>query len=227
MTHAIVPEQRPALDLQKARALLSARGVTEQVALLGVRGFFGEMGHAPGNEIGLYDDAVFLVTPEACTGFIFNTDPSKSAPSDVMLKPGLWRYRRGWHNGSERHEALVHEGSPVWVVARPVSLEDYHHFAGKVGQRRLDSVAAYREALRAGPGKVMDDGTVEWPMDAHINVHRGGVEGTSSKGCQTVPPDMWAEFIGATYGAMERHRQPEIPYLLVEAQALEARPADR
>jgi lysozyme len=215
---------RPEMGLERARALLQERGVEDAVALIGVRGFFAAMGTSPGNDPGLYDDAAFLVTPRACEGFAFNTDPTSYAPPNVMLKAGLWRYRPGRHTSpttGESHDALVHEGRPVWVIARPRSLDDYRRFAElpNVGLReRLESVAAYQDALRARGGKVLADGTVEWPMAAHINIHRGGAEGTSSKGCQTVQPSLWGEFIQATYHALREAGQADIAYLLVEAE---------
>lgn len=213
---------RPRMPLERARALLAAHGVTEQVALVGVRGFFGALG-APGNDAGVYDDAVFLVTQEACVGFVFNTDPTSFAPPNVALKTGLWRYRPGRHTSPATrasYDALVHEGHPVWVIARPESLDDYRRFAElpNVGLREpLGSIEAYRDALRGRGGRVLEDGRVEWPMAAHINIHRGGAADTSSKGCQTVHPSMWDEFIQATYRALRERGQAYIPYLLLEA----------
>ena len=98
MTDAAIPERTPELGRPEARRLLERRGVADAVALIGVRGFFGEMGQAPGNDPGVYDDAVFLVTPDACRGFLFNTDPTRFEPPNVTLKAGLWRYKPGDHN---------------------------------------------------------------------------------------------------------------------------------
>lgn len=226
MTGTLTPAARPALAPADARALLAAHGVADPVALIGVRGFFANMGPSAGNDAGVYDDAVFLVTPDACAGFVFNTDPTRLTPPNVTLKTGLWRYRPGRHTSPatlESYDALVHAGNPVRVIVHPRSLDDYHRFAAlpNVGLReRLDSVGAYHDAIRARGGKVLSDDTIEWPMEAHINVHRGGAEGTSSKGCQTVHPSMWTEFIDATYRELRAHDQADIPYLLLEAQDL-------
>ena len=225
MTDAAIPDRTPELGEAKARELLEARDVTDAVSLIGVRGFFGAMGQAPGNDPGIYDDAVFLVTPGACRGFLFNTDPTRFEPPNVTLKAGLWRYRPGKHapEGSVAYDALVHAGSVVWVTAYPRSLDEYRLFGRlpNVGLRGdLASVDAYRNALSERGGRVLADGSIEWPMQAHINIHRGGSDDTGSKGCQTVHPSMWADFIQGTYRELRTRGQSDIPYLLLEASDL-------
>lgn len=222
MTGAAIPDRTPALGLSDARPLLAAQGVTDPVALIGVRGFFGAMGASPGNDLGVYDDAAFLVTSDACRGFLFNTDPTRVEPPNVMLKPGLWRYHPGQHvpEHGEAYDALVHAGNFVWVSVHPRTLEDYRLFGRlrNVGlQEDLPSVDAYREALRARGARLLTDGSVEWPMSAHINIHRGGSVDTGSRGCQTVHPSVWAEFIDSVYRALRERSQADLPYLLLDA----------
>lgn len=228
MTDAATPDRTPELGLPEARALLAARDVTDAVALIGVRGFFGAMGQSPGNDPGVYDDAVFLVTPGACRGFLFNTDPTRFEPPNVTLKAGLWRYKPGNHNppsrGSVPYKALVHKGNLVWVTVYPKSLADYRIFGAlpNVGLPELGTIDAYHVAMhnREPESRVLTDGSIEWPMREHINIHRGGAEDTGSKGCQTVHPSMWDDFIDSVYGKLREHRQPDIPYLLIEARDL-------
>jgi hypothetical protein len=231
VTDPITPAREPTLALRQARALLASRGVVEPVALIGVRGYFGEMGPTPGNDPGVYDDAVFLVTAEACRGFVFNTDPAKFEPPSVTLKTGLWRYRPGEHrplSGAAPYRALVHAGSPVWVTLHPSDLDDYRNFARKVNMDdSLPDVDAYKAALRGSrDAKLLPDGAVEWRMREHINIHRGRTDTTGSLGCQTVEPSMWEEFIGAVYRELAGHAQRDIPYLLVEARELPASRSD-
>jgi hypothetical protein len=222
VTDPVAADRTPALGLPEATALLAARAVAAEVALIGVRGFFGALGPSPGNDPGVYDDAVFLVTSEACRGFLFNTDPTRFEPPNVTLKTGLWRYRPGRHapERGEAYDALVQSGSVVWVTAYPRSLDDYRLF-GRLPNVALGadlaSVDAYRDALRQRGGRVLENESIEWPMQAHINIHRGGSEDTGSKGCQTVHPSMWDDFIGSVYGELRTLGQAEIPYLLVEA----------
>ena len=49
-----------------------------------------------------------------------------------------------------------------------------------------------------------------------INIHKGGVNGTSSLGCQTIPPAQWESFRSTAYMLMDRYNQEKIPYVLVE-----------
>jgi lysozyme len=50
-----------------------------------------------------------------------------------------------------------------------------------------------------------------------INIHRGGKGGTSSLGCQTIPPDQWPAFIALVEQEMRRNGLSQIPYLLTVA----------
>jgi len=49
-----------------------------------------------------------------------------------------------------------------------------------------------------------------------INIHKGGLNSTSSLGCQTIFPDEWSEFINKVYEEMDRYKQAIIPYVLIE-----------
>ena len=48
-----------------------------------------------------------------------------------------------------------------------------------------------------------------------INIHRGGLNGTSSWGCQTLPPLDWPDFIAALNRHMNASSQRWIPYCLI------------
>lgn len=48
-----------------------------------------------------------------------------------------------------------------------------------------------------------------------INIHRGGEAGTSSLGCQTLPPSQWNSFIELVESELERSDRQVIPYCLV------------
>lgn len=49
-----------------------------------------------------------------------------------------------------------------------------------------------------------------------INIHRGGVNTTSSLGCQTIVPDQWPTFIENVKEQLARAGQKTIPYALIE-----------
>lgn len=116
----IVPPKRPLQPANKTIAALRAGGVpaSEKVALLGVRGYYrDDMGVRGRNDRGIYDDAMFLVTPSAYVAFNANTDPSVYRQSIAVLKPGLYRYRKGKHgiSGPNPYDAL-RQASNVTVI---------------------------------------------------------------------------------------------------------------
>lgn len=49
-----------------------------------------------------------------------------------------------------------------------------------------------------------------------INIHRGGFNGTSSLGCQTIHPDQWRSFISTVQDLLRRNNQHTLPYTLIE-----------
>jgi len=176
----MTPNSRPQQTEAKTRALLEEAGVRERVALLGMRGYYSRTFAPDGNNRGVYDDAVFLVTPDGVRAFNFNTDPGAYRQGIATLRPGVWRYKQGIHGLSKpanrRYPALVQAGE----------------------------VTVSRDGERAETGYF------------GINIHRGGAGSTSSLGCQTLPPDQWAEFFGAVCAAMNSAGQKSLPYVLVE-----------
>ena len=115
----ILPPARPRLSASAIRSLLDNHGVTDAVALLGVRGYYRDTMGQPGeNDRGIYDDAIFLQAPAATLSFNANTDPSRARTGIASLRCGTWRYRIGIHGLSkprkEQYVALVQAG-PVTV----------------------------------------------------------------------------------------------------------------
>jgi lysozyme len=93
------------------------------VQLLGVRGYFKKtLGNPDSNDVGIYDDAIFVVTPEGVFGYNANTDPSVTRKGVAVLKEGgPYLYKIGMHNMKAPYEALrqfgrvtvIREGSTV------------------------------------------------------------------------------------------------------------------
>lgn len=110
----ILPHARPGLKREAALEIISKSGPanTTNFALLGIRGYFKDTMGAPGvNDIGIYDDAIILVTPTKYLTFNANTDPSVQRPGMATLNAGTWRYKLGIHGLShpvaKQYEALV------------------------------------------------------------------------------------------------------------------------
>ena len=100
--------------------------VTQDVLLIGVRGFYGK------NKRGIYDDALFWVNQK--TGFIAsynaNTDPSYVRKGSgygklkgmAKLKAGIWKYKIGPHNGYPAFRQFADV-----IVIRDGAKGDYEH----------------------------------------------------------------------------------------------------
>jgi hypothetical protein len=159
----MIPPSRPRLTQKELFERIHAAfpGFTPPPFFLcGDRGYYLDSMGAPGkNDRSIYDDALFLVTPNAFAAFNANTDPSayRAATSKrkgmAVLQPGIWPcYQFDTHNGSAPHPAICQRKGPVTVLR--------------------------------------DGGELDTGMFG-INIHRGGYRGTSSEGCQTIPPAQW------------------------------------
>ena len=88
------------------------------VILVGKPGYYLSMGKAGQNDRGIYDDAIFLISPTAFVTFNANTDPSIFRPRIATLRPGKWLYKIGIHGLSkpkeQQYKALV-QAAPVTV----------------------------------------------------------------------------------------------------------------
>ncbi|MGV3619104.1 MAG: hypothetical protein ACO1SV_27575 [Fimbriimonas sp.] len=120
----IVPSTRPGLTLSTAKRLLAQHGVTDKVALIGVRGYYlRSMGDKDRNDRGIYDDAIAIVSPAGIWTFNANADPSIFRKGIATLKPGVHRYRKGRHGISRGpgYDALrpATEGERLPVVRDP------------------------------------------------------------------------------------------------------------
>lgn len=209
---SILPAARPGWDHLKVLNILGAHGVFERCALLGVRGYFQDsMGKVGINDREIYDDALFSIGPDGYfRSFNFNTDPngfrkghgtgsSKGMGSVEPNKPGeAYRcYIRDIHGGSVPHRALCQRVGPISLLRDADSSVP----ADKI--TLLDGVKTYR-----------DVGTA-----FGANLHRGGVNSTSSIACQTVPPSQWDEFfVKGVDPNMTKALQHVMPYVLIECQ---------
>jgi lysozyme len=98
----MLPPSRPQQAKSKTQALLTKARVDDAVALVGIRGYYRDsMGEVGKNDRGIYDDAIFLVSPNAYATFNANTDPSIRRKGIAVLKPGVHRYRKGKHGLSK------------------------------------------------------------------------------------------------------------------------------
>ena len=148
------------------------------VYLVGIRGYY-HYNHAD-NQRGIYDDAIFLVSPDLFVPFNANTDPSVFRRGIAKLSTGLWEYKLGTHG-----------------LSKPKARQ-------------------YQALVQAEPVTVIRDGSGPDTGWFGINIHRGGFSGTSSLGCQTIPPAQWPTFISLVKQELSRHGFQTLPYALTE-----------
>lgn len=157
--------------------------------VLAVRGYYANMGTPGVNDLGVYDDALFIVSPHGFSGWNANTDPSRGGWNDgakkymARLQPGVWKFRRLKHKMSSPLGYMAFGQGP-----EPVTVERIR----KTGE------VANRETGCFG-----------------INLHRGGINGTSSEGCLTLPPVQWPQFYGQLASALEIGSAKTFPLILI------------
>ncbi len=195
----IVPQTLPRMSWADLRPRVEAAGLdvaANPFIIAGVRGYYRQsMGPTGGNDRGIYDDALFIVSPAVFAAFNANTDPSIRRPGQgtgagkgiATLQPGLWQVHRfDNHRTSKSNYPAI--------------------------------------CQRAGPVTVLRDGTNGTYLDSGmfgINIHRGSWNGTSSEGCQTIYPSQWDSFMATARDQARRFHGSNwqsrvIPYVLLE-----------
>lgn len=190
------PNARPRLSSAELRKLINPFNVNRDeypLIIVGIRGYYlRTLGQPTSNDRNIYDDALFIDTPNVSASYNGNTDPSlfkkgsgtkSSGKGIARLKPGLYfSYCFGLHQG--KYLALVQRMAEVTVI-------------------------------RDGDPEYEDTGYFG------INIHKGYFNSTSSLGCQTIYPTQYQSFIAlAKDQAMrffnKKWNKAIIPYILLE-----------
>lgn len=186
---SMTPRFRPAWTKQKCIEVVGNKTDLTKPVILGIRGYFRDsMGAVGVNDRGIYDDAFFVIAPKDFRSFWGNTDPS--------------RYRKG-HGTDENTKGMASLVPGVWTYTRGMHRGKYMALVQKV-----EPVTVKRD----GEPDYLDTG---WHG---INIHRGGLNTTSSLGCQTLHPAQWDEFYGLVSSLMVAYDMKTIEYVLVEGQ---------
>ena len=191
-----IPKRLPDPSWPALRARLEAAGhdtdrlLKLPLFVVAVRGLFSLTIGAPGNDINVYDDGLYVVQPAANGDPVVktwnaNTDPTRYGRNAhaggkfmARLKPGFWWMQERLHGG--RYRAFGQCESPVTV-------------------ERIDEAGNVRQTETGCFG---------------IDLHPGGINSTSSEGCQTVPRETWESLYNLIYKVMKR---APFPYILMDA----------
>ena len=116
----MIPASTPKLSRDALEARLQKAGYTRKLAshalvLIGIRGYYRDsMGAVGRNDRGIYDDALFVCSPNATVAFNGNTDPSITRPRIATLVPGLYfAHKIGLHKA---YRALSQQMGEVTVA---------------------------------------------------------------------------------------------------------------
>jgi hypothetical protein len=108
----MLPGNKPKLMREDAERYISAFSGIEnyKVKLLGIRSYFKTtMGDPTKNDVGIYDDAMFIAAPDKLfLSYNANTDPSRVFPGVAILKAGgPYLYKVGMHGISGPHPYMA------------------------------------------------------------------------------------------------------------------------
>lgn len=162
----VVPENVLRLALEVHKIVL---GPATPVAVVAVRGFASKIGDVPedasGNQIGVYDDPISVVTSTRVRTFTGNTDPTRTIEGRALLQLGVVEMAPGIHNRTKPPE----ERRFAFIQASGVTI------------RRYDA-----------KGEL---GKVETDQYIGCNNHDGSNGTTGSAACQTVAPGEWLAYV--------------------------------
>lgn len=205
------PNSRP--QLAKADALMKLVSFGDggyNVKLLGVRGYYKKStGNPDTNDIGCYDDAFFLIGPDHYSAWNGNTDPSKIMPGIATLKAGgPYLYKKGIHG--MHHLSMTNDRDRA-----------IYNTLLKTGKDVAEAPLTYWALRQYGNVTVKRGNTfiTDSPTNRfYIDIHKGGINTTSSEGCQTIVHDEWQEFFwNNVLVQLDKNQQTILPYYLVEA----------
>lgn len=198
---------KPNLTKEQALLLLQPFNLAAKVIVLGIRGNLAQNK----NQRGIYDDALFIVTPEIFKGYNANTDPSVTRPGVAVLQPGVYDYIKGLHG---IHHLDLSKSADVQIMKTLMETKkDIPLIAGRI--------IPYWALRQASDVTIKRDGNSQAETDSPsnrfwIDIHRGGYSTTSSLGCQTIYPDLWNDFRDTIFSEMEKNNEPLIHYVLID-----------
>ncbi|WP_298220797.1 hypothetical protein [Flavobacterium sp.] len=116
------PKSKPKMPSAQLHELISPFNIDRikyPVLVIGIRGYYKDTLGLPGkNDIGIYDDAIFIDSKEASVSFNANTDPSVKRPGiATLVANAVYLYKIGMHNMKAPYKALRQFGRVTVIRA--------------------------------------------------------------------------------------------------------------
>jgi len=170
------------------------------VYLYMVRGYRSSTMGGSGNDVGIWDDMMALVTPHSFHAINANLDPS----------------RLGWNPGVGKPFGILQPGWWMWYAGA--------HKGKRPAFRQADDAETGRKLGFPHDGKFFVErcwgkgdkrNYHEWGHQ-QVNIHLGGENTTSSWLCLTVPPEGGKEFLQRATDSLKAYKQPYLHGCVVD-----------
>lgn len=169
---------------QKAWFDFKRKGNLPTTFVFCIRGYWPvSMGPTNKNDTNQWDDAWFLITPDRFVGIPANVDPTRygwnagAGKPMAVLNCGFWPFRLGPHKGRIPALRQISEDEAANIPGVPDK--------GNFVVTRTYAIGDKRNQLDVGYFA--------------INMHRGGINSTSSEGCLTAPQHLFDEFMNGVW----------------------------
>ena len=100
----------PKISREEIETIVSNSGVESDVVIVGIRGYYRDsMGKVGVNDRGIYDDAIFVLSPKKFQSFQANVDPSVFRKGIANLKVGVYKVVKWIHRGKYAALQIVND----------------------------------------------------------------------------------------------------------------------